>query len=180
MNTPKYTIKNITKILAVVTWKNKENTSSDLDIAMDFINDTGIRAVPKVYFGHESTIGAQYLGDKKGSEKDEYGYVKESIALNLDVIPTNVKKVFISITNNDKEQVFSSLEDVKVQLLEANSKDVVYEINLKENEITQSASAVVPFSFEIEAGSIVVSESPFVAENTYLEDVHAQYFSELA
>ncbi|MFS1429198.1 TerD family protein [Vibrio splendidus] len=180
MNAPKYTIKNITKLLAVLSWKDEQGQHSDLDIAMDFVSKTGVRAMPKIYFGNETGICATYFGDNKGQIQNEHGYSQEIIALNTDKVLQNVSGIFISIINNDKNQMFSDFNSVIIQLVEAESKDVVFELDLKSNESTSSCSAVIPLSFEIEAGSISVSECPFVAVNTYPEDVHAQYFNTMA
>ncbi|EQM47830.1 hypothetical protein D051_0265 [Vibrio parahaemolyticus VPCR-2010] len=163
----------------LLSWSGKNGKEIDLDLSLGFVNGLNERAMQKVYFGHEGSIGVNYHGDSKGDVQNDCGLSTERISFSPSKLPINVKSSFVVITNNDIKELFSELEKCDLCIKDDDSDDVLFALNLLEVDGFTESSAFSPLKINFGENDWTVKESKISLENTYLDDVHNQYFNVL-
>lgn len=163
----------------LLSWSGKNGKEIDLDLSVGFVNGLNERAMQKVYFGHEGSIGVNYHGDSKGDVQNDCGLSTERISFSPSKLPINVKSSFVVITNNDIKELFSELENCDLCIKDDSSDDVLFALNLLEVDGFTESSAFSPLNINFGENDWTVKESKISLENTYLDDVHNQYFNVL-
>ncbi|EGR2855723.1 hypothetical protein DMW10_30670, partial [Vibrio parahaemolyticus] len=71
----------------LLSWSGKNGKEIDLDLSVGFVNGLNERAMQKVYFGHEGSIGVNYHGDSKGDVQNDCGLSTERISFSPSKLP---------------------------------------------------------------------------------------------
>ena len=132
----------------LLSWSGKNGKEIDLDLSVGFVNGLNERAMQKVYFGHEGSIGVKYHGDSKGDVQNDCGLSTERISFSPSKLPINVKSSFVVITNNDIKELFSELENCDLCIKDDSSDDVLFALNLLEVDGFTESSAFSPLPFK--------------------------------